>query len=383
MATSTISRKTGGTTPLYSRTLREEVSGYDALPAGGYRVDRTKKIVYGMKMVGLSSPNTHNVPGAKGTDYELAALRESKDLYEGAQAFMDHPEKRDATAERKGRDSLGIWHNVRVTSDGTFGDLHLVPSHEMTESILDVAEHDTLEGVYMASHNADGQGDLDPTTKRYKVKKITEVRSVDIVTRGATTRNFRESREGRSMTKKPLKTIVMESKLPAKLKAKLLEMDVMDNEAEDGSGDAWKDHLVNAVGVLVKSDDPEDHKKAKAILKQLEPQAELEESDDEPDEKREPEKDKDKKDEKAAIEESRELFTMAGIKPSQRLLESVAKMPRLADRMIFINEMKGAGVTGTDKNKPPPGAPRTGGNAALLEGQEKKTYADLQKVSLT
>jgi hypothetical protein len=138
------------------------------------------------------------------------------------------------------------------------------------------------------------------------------------------------------------------------------------------------------VGVLVKSDDPEDHKKAKAILKQLEPTAELEESDDKPEPKpKDGDKDKDKEEEKkAAIEESRELFTLVGIKPSQRLLESVARMPRMSDRLAFLNEIKGTGLAAAG-NKPPPGAPRGAtGSAALLEGQQKVTYDDLAKVNL-
>lgn len=343
---------------LISALLRESATMSLAAPAAGQqRVDRERKIVYGVKLGGFSSPNKHDVEGVTGTDYERAAVQRALPLYEGRQAFSDHPDRKNPREERPARAALGIYHNARIGDDGWYADLHLVPSHELTENILDVAERDDLAGVYSLSHNAHGEGEV--RGNRYVITAITEVRSVDVVTRGATTKTLFESQE--PTVKKKLKEAVMAGKLPAKVKAAVLEMAVCEEDYEDAgdSPDAWKDHLVSAVGNLVKSDDEEAHKRAKSILKMLEPESApaLEESDDEPADEDEPE-DKDKK--AVAMAESRELFTLAGVKASARLLESVASIPKLADRIAFVNELKGMAPATKPGNKPPPGGVRGG-----------------------
>lgn len=369
----------------FSVSLREALGFSQS--ASGQRVDRDKKILFGVKMGGWSSPNRHDIDGVDGTDYERAAITRALPLYEGLQAFSDHPSRKDPTQERAARDALGIYHNVRVGDDGWYGDLHLIPSHPLTEALLDVAENEKLAGTYSLSHNADGKGVV--KGRRYVIQEILQVRSVDVVTRGATTKTLFESR---SPMKTKLRAVVTESKLPAKLKVQLLELDAMDEDVPEPAApdEDYRDNLVAAVGKLVKSDDEADHATAKKILALLEPEKaeELEESDEEDDDdgkkKKVEESDKDeddKKDKEKKVEESRELFKLAGVKASTPLLEAAAGIKSIKGRLAFINSIKEiAPAESKGGTKPPPGAPRT---AAVAESREGTKYADLLAVSLS
>ena len=377
--------------PKTIRTLREELAIATAPPAaGGARVDRQKKVIFGVKMGGFESPNRHGVDGVKGTIYDRAAIAKALPLYEGLPGFADHPPRDKAAAERSIKDALGIYRNVQLKDDGWYGDFHLVPSHPLCEALLDVAERDELAGLYSISHNADGRGKV--VGDRYHVTEIVEVRSCDVVTRGATTKTFFESQEGSRTMKKQLRQAILESKrIPAKLKAVMLEMDTMDQEYDEpaeGGADDWKDHLVNAVGMLVKSDDEGAHKMAKKILGMLEPEKEeqLEEADE--DEAKPKEKDKDleedeedeakkKEDEKKAVEESRELCDIYGLADRKTLVESLAKLPTTKARIAVLKEIKGNVGTGRTGNKPPPGGVRQ-----VQESRQGPKYDDLLTIPL-
>lgn len=362
--------KRAGKPALISATLRESAA-LTLAPAGGQRVDRDKKILFGVKMGGFSSPNRHGIDGVEGTDYDRAAIQKALPMYEGLPAFADHPPRDKPNQERSIDDALGIYHAVRMGADGWYGDLHLVPSHRLCESLLDVAERDELAGLYSISHNADGTGKVEGT--RYRVTEILEVRSCDVVTRGATTKTFFESREGRPMKIK-LRQRVLESKLPNKTKVAILEMGCMEDDVAAEGGD-WKDQLVNAVGCLVKSDAADDHAKAKKILALLEPDKakEIEESDEEDGEagtggKGDDDKGKDDEKKKAAVEESRELAAIYGLSDRKALIESLAKLPDTRARIAVLKEIPKPGPT----TKAPPGAPRT----TVTESREPQASYD-------
>lgn len=199
------------------------------------------------------------------------------------------------------------------------------------------------------------------------------------------------------MTKRKLSHAILESKLGKKIKAAILEMDVADAEYSEpsaGEGESdWRDHLVNAVATLVKSDDEADHAKAKKILAMMEPEkAEaLEESDDEEGDDGKPGKkkdadasdDKDEKKKAAAVEESRELFKLAGVKASTPLLEAAAGIKSIKARMAYINALRESiGENKGGVTKPPPGAPR--GTSAVLESADGRpvTYDTLLTTNL-
>lgn len=142
---------------------------------------------------------------ANGRRYSSKVQEEALSLMEGAKAYADHPTKANENEARRVKDAIGRYKNVRfdMTSNKTFGDLHLVPTTLVTEYIVPMAESDP--GLIGASINAFGKMD-----SKGNVEKITRVRSVDIVTEPATTKSLYESVEKKeSNIEKGEKTMTM------------------------------------------------------------------------------------------------------------------------------------------------------------------------------
>src|SRR5262245_56910488 len=94
-----------------SATLLEQLA-----PIAGPRlkVDREKGIIYGVKVGGRFSPNTHGVKDVDGTEYVRSAYERGMSLYEGAKVRCDHPNRQSPDAERSVYDSLGVLRECRV-----------------------------------------------------------------------------------------------------------------------------------------------------------------------------------------------------------------------------------------------------------------------------
>jgi len=366
------------------------------LPAGQNRVDRERKIIRRVKMVAAESRNAHDVEGVDGTDYLYEALARVRDQYEGAPAYSNHPPRDNPDQERRNEDALGIYRDIEVQRykanpelGEVYGDLHLV-THPLTEALLDAAEKETLHGVYMLSHNARGAGEV--RGRRYRINDISKVRSCDVVTRGAGTRNFFESQERRAMAKVHLHKVILESKtLPKRVKAALLEMDDMmaaEVPAEAPAEGDWKQHLTDAIAALVRSDDPSSHDMAKKILAMLHPEKaeDLEEeqeggggggSDDEAAKKKKAEE----TDYKESLAEATELFALVfpDRKIAKPLLESAARL-KGRERTEYVKSLREVIGPAGPGIKPPPGPPRqpatpagtgAGGNLAESERASK------------
>jgi hypothetical protein len=155
---------------------------------GRRRVDRAAGVVYGVKVLGTTSPNSHGVRGVDGTVYTADALRRAAPLYEGVAVNADHPPRSQPNAERSSWDRLGRLRNVRVERDGTFADLHLLKSHPLAERVLEAAT--SMPDAYALSHNAVGKGEA--RGGKYVVTEIPEVHSVDLVADGGTNRSLFE-----------------------------------------------------------------------------------------------------------------------------------------------------------------------------------------------
>lgn len=167
------------------------------LEEGQSRVDRERKLIIGVKLVGLWSKNTARFagfPSSLGDDaldqtygYTEDALREAVPLYEGADVYRNHPESGvDALGrrvtnlrERTFEELAGRVRNVRfVTGQGLFGDLQYFDADPMTPKLLEAAE-DMPDAVAM-SHRAFCQPSR--VGGRVMVTKIVDVASVDLVT---------------------------------------------------------------------------------------------------------------------------------------------------------------------------------------------------------
>src|SRR5215469_14719827 len=228
---------------LARRSLSEDiVRGLAPLGAGQKRVDREKKTILGVKVLGKESIN--------GRRYTPEAIEEAyrQRLYEGVAVYVNHPAKPNdprAIAEKFGR-----VVNIRILEGELYGDLEYLESHQDAALICEMAER--MDGQLGCSHNAQGEGS-DDAEGIFVVQHITEVRSVDLVTEPATTRGLFEGR-GKPVAikikqlfenswKKYAKRISKRPRLGAYMKA-LVEEDEQDLMDEDvpGTEEAPADH---------------------------------------------------------------------------------------------------------------------------------------------
>jgi hypothetical protein len=171
---------------------------HEQYPASGKpRVDREAGVIFGVKVVGRSSPNSHGVKNpetgklVEGTDYEELALKNALQKYQEAVSNIDHGDKKGG--ERSALSRFGMLKNVQFLESGIFGDYHFFdPKDPLAVRMMNSAESFDGKG-FALSHNATGRGEV--IGNRYVVKEITEVASVDVVADGGTNATLFENRE--------------------------------------------------------------------------------------------------------------------------------------------------------------------------------------------
>lgn len=244
------------------------------------RVDFENAIIRGVKVVGRHSPNSHGESGVtKGTEYTEQALRQALPLYEGLAVNIDHPPREEAGKERSVLEGPGELRNVRVVwnssnpdDDGMFADLHLLKSHSFSPTLMEAAEK--MPNRYGLSHNAKGRGQV--RDGKYIIEEIPFVRSVDIVSRPATTRGLFESEQEHKVAKRPFKAVLESSKkkdvLLPRFKS-ILEDDMgyanqMMEDPEDGDECDYDGHFANLAHTIM-SDGEKDSGNKKKMLSHL------------------------------------------------------------------------------------------------------------------
>ena len=194
-------------------------------------IDREAGVIHGVKILGASSKN--------GRDYSPQALREAAAIYEGLGVNTNHPNRATPNVSRNVEEGVGWLENVTVKPDGVYGDLNIIKSHPLAETLFEVAER--KPDRFGLSHNA--AGDVVERNGRRIVESIKSVRSVDLVQNPATVHSLFESEA--PVVRRRLKDLLQQ--LPAGPRrsrlARLLEADEMpfDSEtevAEAGSDDA-------------------------------------------------------------------------------------------------------------------------------------------------
>lgn len=227
-------------------------------------VDREAGIIRNVKVLGLESVSHGRV-------YLREAVHRAAKLYEGCKVYTDH--NMTPGKHRSVRELFGKLINIKPTDDGLRGDLQILTTHEIAESVLEDAEKGL--DLFGLSHNADGRGDFRNGVQT--IREIVHVVSVDLVTDPATTKSLRESQEAPTM-----KTIssIFEAILPnldAKKRAgltALLEMDdmkpVVATEIDEPPAEASADDQMKAAfrGMVVAAFDDESLD-AKATLQKI------------------------------------------------------------------------------------------------------------------
>lgn len=150
-------------------------------------VDTERGIIRDVVLLGLRSANAR--------EYDEAGVRRAVEegLYSGVHVYADHvPDDADGSAPRSVRELIGTTGNARFERGKVLADLNITTSDPTGRKVLEIASRPELNGAVGMSHDA--LGEMDEGEKR--VVEITEVLSVDVVTRPATTKSLFES-EGR------------------------------------------------------------------------------------------------------------------------------------------------------------------------------------------
>lgn len=348
--------------------LREDISS-----AFVGRVDRDRGIIFGVKLLGKHSPNTHGIDGVTGTEYTDDALRGAVQVYEGRKVNIDHPPRDNPTKDRSAYDRIGKLFNVRVQEDGLYADLKMLKKHPMADRVMEAAE--TMPDAYGLSHNALGRGTV--KDGRYIITEIPTVRSVDLVADAGTTRSLFESEQPIPETK----TIrqALESLLPdAKPRLnRLFEMgdylkpDMAMGDAPPAAGEeaGHEEHLGNAVVAILKDDSLDmaaKRKKVLAVLKLLDDDggdkdaaAPVAEGDEE--KKDEPKKDADTKESLRLKQENAalRLCMESGVKASAVQLKALAGLSQETEMKELVESFRLPGVTPERPKSQSPGPART------------------------
>lgn len=153
------------------------------------RVDRDKGVIYGVKILGEQSLN----PPPRNHKYPRMTREKAIPIAEGAAVYIDHPPKGTPPGQaRSYRDRNGTMVNVRESGNGLVADYHLNPEHATSKQIFWDAEN--APGNFGFSINGGGRpaDRLDPDGS-VLIEEIPVLFSVDLVSRGATTKTCYES----------------------------------------------------------------------------------------------------------------------------------------------------------------------------------------------
>jgi hypothetical protein len=161
----------------FGRTRRQLV---ECCRQSAARLDGAGGMLRGVTVLGLASRNRRR--------YTPEAAADALSLYQGALVNLDHPDRPDGP--RSVRDRFGRLVNVRFEGGRIRADLRYNPEHPYAATLEWFAENDP--GAIGLSHNAVGEGKDEAGV--FVVRKIVELRSVDLVAEPATTRGLFEQR---------------------------------------------------------------------------------------------------------------------------------------------------------------------------------------------
>ena len=179
-------------------------------------VDKEAGVIRGVKILGQTSRN--------GREYSPQAMRQAAALYEGIGVNTNHPSRATPNVSRTIEEGVGWLENVTVKPDGVYGDLHVIKSHQMANSLFEIAER--KPDRFGLSHNA--AGDVAKVGNKSLVESVKSVRSVDLVQNPATVKSLFESEDAVATKTVTFKSLI--ESLPAKSRDRkaltaLMEMD--------------------------------------------------------------------------------------------------------------------------------------------------------------
>lgn len=178
------------------------------------RINRDAGVIHDVKILGQTSRN--------GRQYSPKALREAAAFYEGIGVNTNHPSRQTPNVSRGVEEGVGWLESIQVKPDGVYGDLHVIKSHPLANTLFEIAER--KPDRFGLSHNA--SGDVGEIGGSQLVESIKSVRSVDLVQNPATVKSLFESEDPVATKTVKFKTLI--ESLPVKIRkgfTALLEMD--------------------------------------------------------------------------------------------------------------------------------------------------------------
>jgi hypothetical protein len=160
------------------------------------KIDREAGVIHDVKLLGEASRN----PPPDNHVYPSETRRKALPLLEGLRVGINHPERSSSGDARDVFESMGLVRNVRDQADGTYGNWHFPPKHRYAEEVFWMAEN----APHLLNFSINGDGEKRREGGKAIVESITFLESVDLVSRGATTRSIFESE------RKPMQRTVKE-----------------------------------------------------------------------------------------------------------------------------------------------------------------------------
>ena len=145
------------------------------------QVDAENGVIHDVAILGAESKNNRT--------YTERALDDAVKLYEGMTVKLDHPDPKNAKADRSVRESFGELRNLRKKDGKVRGDHHFPVSHAFAAQYVESALRFPRQIGF--SHNADGASKL--KSGKQIVESLHKVRSVDLVDKPATNESLFES----------------------------------------------------------------------------------------------------------------------------------------------------------------------------------------------
>lgn len=164
-------------------------------------VDEESGVIKNVRVLGSRSNNCHDVPGVtEGTEYTRTAMKGVLSLYEDATVYVNHNRK-EPDAERPFSDSFGVLRENRIADDkdgpAVRANLHYNKAHPLAGMVVEDVKN-KLGRCGLSHHAFTSKARV--SEGRYVVESIGEVRSVDLVTRPATSKNLWESEQVKKHT---------------------------------------------------------------------------------------------------------------------------------------------------------------------------------------
>lgn len=366
--------------------LKPLVESY-TLARAPLKIDKDAGVIYGVKLGGLESHNTHGIPGVtKGTKYQPQAYKGALPLYEGLKVFPRHLARPGQKESDRGPfDYIGVIRDARWDSASNCprGDFHYVKSHPNAPQLLEDVERGM--GGFGFSHHVPPGGFRGKVEGGWLiVNEIREIKSVDLVNDPATTRNLWESQEqtvnttfkaileewakDKSAARQAVATALLEDDAPAAMDAPVAAPEPEDAASQDPDDLLWAGFTAAIIAII--NGDGSAADKAKQVGKYLKAHEKLTAAP-------EPKADDAGGDDDAEPKESKETHELkariacleAGMKnPSPALLEALTHASTDANRKALIEEFKKVQTpaptrrpTSSAPGRPTNGPPANGG----------------------